>query len=275
MKNRIPNIILFNKKPRTIFNKDFENIKVKLINVNVSQKEMENLIKKLVMASWVPESKEKISLKKILRGGTLQNAFESIVFTFLVSGVSRICTHQIVRGRVGMGYCQETSENDWRNHDIKIFTSIIKKGFEKEYKELCLKSKDLYARMVDSGVPVDVARAILPNATETFIYVIINMRALKNFVSTRLCENQWFETAYVAYLMKKEVEKRFPILKNYFKPLCDELGRCLYGSKGILSGTLYLPCGRNPISKGHKHKYVYSSTASKMRGISVMRLMKK
>jgi thymidylate synthase (FAD) len=267
----LPNKLYFGEKPRTEFDVDLQNIEVEL--VSSMPENVEELFYKLVKSSWEiadasDEEEVKRVIKAMLDGGSLQIALESIVFTFLVKGVSRLATHQIVRSRVGVGYAQETSENDWRHHRVRTFSAFGK--FEKKYRQLVEECKKLYAEMVDSGVGVDLARAILPQAVETYIYVIINFRALQNFVATRLCENQWCETAYVALLMKKRVEEKYPLLGKYLKPLCEIAGRCVYGGKDTYSGCLYRPCGKEKTGPGHEHPYVYDKSPQEMRGFRVV-----
>ena len=49
-------------------------------------------------------------------GKTLQQALELITFAFTVDGITRACTHQLVRTRIGAAVMQHGGrDNDWRH----------------------------------------------------------------------------------------------------------------------------------------------------------------
>jgi len=49
-------------------------------------------------------------------GQTLQQVLERITFSFTIDGISRACTHQLVRTRLGAGFMQHGGrDNDWRH----------------------------------------------------------------------------------------------------------------------------------------------------------------
>ena len=141
------------------------------------------------------------------------SVFEHAVWTFLMTGVSRSLTHELVRHRAGWAYSQlsqryvDESVAEYVEPDIiagdpelhAIWLDAIS-HMHGAYVELAEK---LNAKLADSQaaaaamLPPDAdrttrrktarqaARSVLPNATETKITVTANARALRHFLEQR------------------------------------------------------------------------------------------
>ena len=91
-------------------------------------------------------------------------------------------------------------------------------------KEAYLVAYDSYQKMLDAGIAREVARAVLPVATYSSMYVTMNARALMNFLSLRTArEGSHFpsypqrEIEMVAEKMEAEFAKLMPITYGAFE----------------------------------------------------------
>jgi thymidylate synthase (FAD) len=148
-------------------------------------------------------------IKEVGHGSVLEHA----VWNFLITGVSRSLTHELVRHRAGMSYSQlsqrfvdesvaEYVEPDIIARDPELHAIWLKAvvGIHAAYVELAeLLSKKLADPQAAAAamLPPDAdrttrrkaarqaARSVLPNATETKIAVTANARALRHFLEQR------------------------------------------------------------------------------------------
>lgn len=74
------------------------------------------------------------------------------------------------------------------------------------------RSKDLYAALVDAGVPWQDARRFLPMGTQTYIHAIYNYVALRDVLANRLEHVMDWEINCVAQLMLRELRMKCPPL---------------------------------------------------------------
>jgi thymidylate synthase (FAD) len=141
------------------------------------------------------------------------SVFEHAVWTFLITGVSRSLTHELVRHRAGFGYSQlsqryvdesvaEYVEPDiiaqdpelhaiWMDaigHMHGAYVKLAEKLNEKLADPLAAAAAMLPPeadRTTRRKTARQAARSVLPNATETKITVTANGRALRHFLEQR------------------------------------------------------------------------------------------
>lgn len=148
-----------------------------------------------------------------------ESPIEHISFTFGIEGVSRACTHQLVRHRLA-SYSQQSqryvdlSETykyitppaikedeellelyEKANDEIFGFYKELSNKLENKYIEEGMKEKDAKKRAIED------ARYILPNACETKIIVTMNARELLHFFKERCCNRAQWEIREVANQM--------------------------------------------------------------------------
>ena len=118
---------------------------------------------------------------------------EHIYFTFKIEGISRACSHQLVRHR----HCSFTQRSQ-RYCSENGFKVILPPSIEKNYSSECdydhivRDIDETYAELQNSGIPNEDARYILPNACETSLYLSCNLRELIHISNERLCRRaQW------------------------------------------------------------------------------------
>jgi len=177
-------------------------------------------------------------LEKILSLGHL-SVLEHASFTFGIEGISRVTTHQLVRHRIA-SFSQQSQR--YVSHKDKFEVVVppsvaanreMAERFSAQVREI----HRLYGEMVESGIPAEDARYILPNATDTKILVTMNARELFHFFRLRCCERAQWEIRAMAVEMLKLVKAVAPVIFEKAGPGCLE-GTCPEGA---------LTCGRMAI----------------------------
>ncbi|NLB17977.1 MAG: FAD-dependent thymidylate synthase [Syntrophomonadaceae bacterium] len=156
---------------------------------------------------------------------------EHTAFTFGVEGISRACSHQLVRHRIA-SYSQKSQRyTDEANFEYIVPPSIAAKPEAMElFKREIQLLQESYRRLA-MIVPREDARYILPNATETKLVITFNARSLFNFFSQRLCLRAQWEIRELAEQMLEEVKKVAPVLFGSAGPTCEIQGICWEGDK--------------------------------------------
>jgi thymidylate synthase (FAD) len=130
------------------------------------------------------------------------SVLEHAVFSLLITGVSRSLTHELVRHRAGFGYSQlsqrfvDESECSFvippvigEDPDLKAIWMEAVRSAQESYQKLsdglAAKMSDIEDKTLRRKRAREAARSVLPNATETKIFVTGNGRALRHFIEMR------------------------------------------------------------------------------------------
>jgi thymidylate synthase (FAD) len=130
------------------------------------------------------------------------SVLEHAVWNFLFTGVSRSLTHELIRHRAGFGYSQLSQR--YVDESVAEYVEPAEIAKDPELHEIWLDalahSHHAYMSLAEKlqqkiqGEPDKVtrrklarqaARSVLPNATETKIFVTANARALRHFIELR------------------------------------------------------------------------------------------
>ncbi|MCX6775428.1 MAG: FAD-dependent thymidylate synthase [Candidatus Micrarchaeota archaeon] len=178
------------------------------------------------------EAKEKALklLKEIIKSGHA-SVTEHVSFTFSVSGVSRALTHELVRHRMASYTQQSQRYVRVSGEDAFVIPATIKASEKasKLFKAALSEIRKNYDELIETGIPVEDARYILPNATKTTITITMNGRELLHFFSLRCCERAQWEIRELAEMMAKECRKVAPVIFEKAGPSCVQLGTCPEG----------------------------------------------
>lgn len=193
----------------------------------------------------ITQDLKKKLLKQIIGSGHT-STLEHANFTFAIEGISRVCTHQLVRHRIA-SYSQQSQRYVKAGDRFVYITPPALKNSQifKDSVNLCKKT---YDELIKSGVEKEDARFILPNAAETKIVVTMNVRSLFNFFEKRLCNRAQWEIREMAKLMLNQVKKVAPNIFKYAGPTCETQKICWEGKlscgfyKGILGAELKSRC---------------------------------
>jgi thymidylate synthase (FAD) len=145
----------------------------------------------------------------------IREGHESIIehanVTFEITGISRACSHQLVRHRIA-SYSQESQRYvDMTAPEFVVPPSVSENPqAQAVWDEFTGAATSTYHRLRELGVRKEDARFVLPNATATRIIVTMNLRALRHFFSVR-CEKaaQW-EIRALALEMLRQVHVHAP-----------------------------------------------------------------
>lgn len=183
-------------------------------------------------------------IKKVLASGH-HSTIEHCTFVFAISGVSRACTHQLVRHR-HMSFSQKSQRYVTEKEQFEYITppTIKKAGLEEDYNQFMEKTSELYSKMIQAGIPAEDARFILPNAASSSLVTSLNLRELIHLANLRLCVNAQLEIRILVKKICEAVIKKEPWLSEYLEPKCVALGYC-----NEIRG-----CGRYPQKEAKKEQ---------------------
>jgi len=153
-----------------------------------------------------------------------------LAYVFAVEGISRVCSHQLVRHRVA-SYSQQSQryvEVERLGEYVVIPKTIEERGRE-IFDALMEEASRTYKRLIELGVPREDARFVLPNATETHMMVTMDGRSLLHFFGLRCCLRAQWEIRELADKMLREVRRVEPQLFRRAGPYCYQLGYCPEG----------------------------------------------
>lgn len=147
-----------------------------------------------------PEVNSKFIRKLIERGH--ESPLEHASATLLIEGVSRTCSHQIVRHRIA-SYSQRSGRYVKFDPDKCLFVwpSSVKNGGQKTIMAANMAmsaAHDCYNTLIDAGVPKEDARFFLPQAEGTSLYMTTNFREWRHFLELRLDRHAQWEIRGVA-----------------------------------------------------------------------------
>lgn len=181
---------------------------------------------------------EKERLINLLKESGHLSPFEHASFTFAVEGISRACSHQLVRHRIA-SYSQQSQRYVSEEKGFEyIVPPIIKEDYElmEIFIQAMNKAHSYYCKLIEAfekrGIKGEFARQdarfVLPNAAETKIVITMNARELLHFFRVRCCNRAQWEIRELATEMLKISKKIAPRLFKDVGPPCL-LGKCPEG----------------------------------------------
>ena len=176
-------------------------------------------------------SEEKIRkvLSTIMRSGH-HSTLEHASYTFAVDGISRACSHQLVRHRLASYNQQSQRYVKFKEEPPIVRPASVDTNPEaaQAFDEAIDACWQAYDKLVQAGVPAEDARYILPNACETKIVVTMNIRELMHFFSNRCCNRAQWEIRELAWKMLELVRPTAPFIFRTAGPGCMR-GACPEG----------------------------------------------
>jgi thymidylate synthase (FAD) len=184
--------------------------------------------------SEIFEKMDKETAKRIIKrvtGYGHESVIEHASFTFSLEGVSRAMTHQLVRHRIASYTQQSQRYVTYNTLESYVTPPSIEENAEakKTFDETLEKISETYQRLLNTGIPKEDARFILPNAAKTNIIVTMNARELRHFFNLRCCARAQWELRETAIEMLKQARKAAPAVFEDCGPTCVELGYCPEG----------------------------------------------
>lgn len=168
------------------------------------------------------------------------SVLEHAVWNFLFVGISRALTHELIRHRAGWGYSQlsqryvDESVAEYVEPDViaahpelhQVWLEAIAHSHQ-AYMKLAELLQEVYRdepdRTLRRKLARQAARSVLPNATETKIFVTANARALRHFIELRASRHAEVEIRKLAVQVLRILQGEAPHLFGDYEltPLPD------------------------------------------------------
>ncbi len=175
------------------------------------------------------QSEQETLLRKILELGHL-SVLEHAVFTFGVEGISRACSHQLVRHRLA-SFSQQSQRYVSHSDRFEAVTPpslADAPELASRFEAMLDGIHELYREMIEAGIPAEDARFLLPNAATTKIVITMNARELRHFFLLRCCRRAQWEIQLMAKEMLRQARSIAPMLFAKAGPGCVD-GPCPEG----------------------------------------------
>lgn len=163
--------------------------------------------------------------------GTIKSSWEFVDFIFLISGVSRAFTHQLVRHRVGTSFAQQAQRVvDLSEFEYITGPSVAEAGESAEHLwEMSMEQIGTnYHNLVAMGVKRQDARGIIPTNVSTNIIFKANLRTLHEMARIRLCVKAQGEFQDVFRAMRAELVRRWDWMEDMIQVECCLSGTCAF-----------------------------------------------
>lgn len=180
--------------------------------IQQTSKPIEN-ITQIASICYDSEPKDPMKLVRHLYNNGHHSVFEHIYFTFKIEGISRACSHQLVRHRM----CSFTQRSQrYCNEDDFKYVAPPSIGDNNPFDVMMTEAMENYDDLREFASKED-ARYVLPNACCTDLYLSCNLRELIHICNERLCSRAQWE---IRELVKKMVDLVDPELKFMLVPKC-------------------------------------------------------
>lgn len=161
-----------------------------------------------------PEQRKKLTIN-FLKKRPISAVLESAIFVLKLDNIPRSMTHQLVRHR-GMAFNQESYRVTPAHHaDVRIPEGLSLSLFAKT-KEVLDATKKLYIELINSGIPIEQARNVLPMGTCTHIVMTSNLKVLQDYLKARTLDITQDEHTYLVMLICKEIKNKAPLFWEHF-----------------------------------------------------------
>jgi thymidylate synthase (FAD) len=170
------------------------------------------------------------NIKKQGHGSVLEHA----VYVLLIEGISRSCSHELVRHRAGFGYSQLSQRYVDESHAAFVMPPAIigDAALEAEWEKSVVAAQAAYVAAVAAlmerygwisdkvhrrKVAREAARSVLPNATEVKIVVSANARAWRTMLELRCGEGAELEIRRMALACLRVLQREAGALFSDFE----------------------------------------------------------
>jgi thymidylate synthase (FAD) len=160
----------------------------------------------------------------------IREGHESIIehasLTFEISGISRACSHQLVRHRIA-SYSQESQRYvDMSDPEFVVPPAIAGNAEAMAvWEQFTQQLTDAYRKLRALGMRKEDARFVLPNATATRIVVTMNFRELRHFFRVRCDPAAQWEIRTLAREMLRQAHALAPsVFVDLYERFVGETG---------------------------------------------------
>ena len=218
---------------RRFFIKEEEKMNVKLMNDLVVKYSLEKIgqFASICKNGELPTREHLIKIgKSCMRQGHFSTC-RGIMWHFQITGISRVCSHQLVRHHVGIAINQ--ASNVYQEANSKVVLPYTVQGvcsnepeLEREIHDLFTKGQQIYTKLRERGIATSDSRYLLPQGLETSIIIALTPEALIHLCHERLCSKAQWEIRGVVQRMVKQIIKIEPFWGELLVPKCIYLNGC-------------------------------------------------
>lgn len=188
----------------------YDHLPPRLAIINVSHHKPLSFIGE---CAGISHGKTDASIKRALgcwRAGHT-SVLEHVAMTFRIDGISRACSHQLVRHRLA-SFVQESqryTKIDVWHGDWYVIPPTIEQneGLCKQYKDHMADAGRAYDKALYHGIKPEDARYLLPEATKTNLVMTMNLREFESFYKLRSDKAAQWEIRELACSMLEAVGK--------------------------------------------------------------------
>jgi thymidylate synthase ThyX len=174
---------------------------------------------------------------------TIKSSWEFVDYVFLITGVSRVFTHQFVRTRTMAGIDDPAFGAPEGNAAVASFAQEAQRTIDASdngfsipngaklpaiYENAFYIANEEYKQALASGENYQDARSILPNAITTSIVAKISLRVLSDMANVRLCTRAQGEYQKVFRMMRQAVYDLHPWTEGWIDVYCVNHGSCCF-----------------------------------------------
>jgi flavin-dependent thymidylate synthase len=194
-----------------------------------------------------------------MQATVLNGPLECVTFTFLVEGVGRDITHQMVRNRFSF-FAQESLRfavaEDWAQ-EVPLPPSLASLPQDAPavgiWRKALNGAEDAYAALIGAGMPAEEARKVLPHAITTRLYWTVSLRTLLQEAGKRTCTQAQFDWRQIFAGVAKALRSaggsdyymtdsngdrdlrvdtwQYAAFADLLRPVCYQQGRCGFMAK--------------------------------------------
>jgi len=208
---------------------DYNSMTVEMIQSTPYPAEMLGLAQSITMCSKADEEIPRFTTKKaaFLIDAEHTSLFEHVVYTFLIQGVSRSFLAQITRQRTASPTSGSQHYQDYSEYPCTVSPELFSEAHITTYESLD-DAVSTYKFLLESNVPREEARQVLPNAACVNYLWTIDARNLMFFLRQRLCNRNVLEMRIFAHRVLSLVRAHFPEMYDNVGPQCY-MDRCKQG----------------------------------------------
>lgn len=162
--------------------------------------------------AWSPE-KKRAELQYAAK--TIKSSWEMLDLVFLIEGVSRATAQQITRTRNASYAMQSQRVTDVRSMGVHT-PKIDSISLREKYHVAVADSLANYSKLVDSGLPLEDARGVLPMNTTCNIVAKYNLRAFTDLAKARASLRAQGEYSEIVRDMRALVIAQWPWSETFF-----------------------------------------------------------
>ena len=161
---------------------------------------------------------------------TIQSQFEFVDYIFLITGVTRAFTHQLVRHRVGVSFAQQAQRAvDMTGFEFETGPSIRSNTDRQAVYDSTMQQINAgYQALTQAGANPQDARGVLPTNICTNIVFKANLRTLHDMAKKRLCVKAQGEFQDVFRLIRLRVLEIHPWVDHFIRVWCAAHGTCMF-----------------------------------------------